>query len=103
MSKTLEEVIELTELCMKEKYEGKLRMQSDPRIREKAVTIICSLAESGSRKRLLQCVFWALVRRFYHCSLGKKFNLDVDCSAWMDWARVNNYCYLKKMNLILRL
>ncbi|GKU88269.1 hypothetical protein SLEP1_g2553 [Rubroshorea leprosula] len=29
VSKTLKEVIELAELCVKEKYEGKLRMQSD--------------------------------------------------------------------------
>ncbi|XP_027334679.1 vacuolar protein 8-like [Abrus precatorius] len=29
VSKTLEEAIELAELCVKEKYEGKLRMQSD--------------------------------------------------------------------------
>ncbi|PHT39898.1 hypothetical protein CQW23_18752 [Capsicum baccatum] len=29
VSKTLNEVVELTEKCMKEKYEGKLRMQSD--------------------------------------------------------------------------
>ncbi|GLT65328.1 hypothetical protein SLA2020_377660 [Shorea laevis] len=29
VSKTLKEVIELAELCLKEKYEGKLRMQSD--------------------------------------------------------------------------
>ncbi|KAL0428934.1 UNVERIFIED_CONTAM: hypothetical protein Sradi_0519400 [Sesamum radiatum] len=76
VSKTLNEAIELAELCVKEKYEGKLRMQSDldalagkldlnlrrsniaalvqlltatsPRIREKTVTVICSLAESGS-------------------------------------------------------
>nr|KYP76981.1 U-box domain-containing protein 3 [Cajanus cajan] len=118
VSKTLKEAIELAELCVKEKYEGKLRMQSDldaltgkldlnlkdcglliktgvlgeatlpltvlydimkedeknvlavlgrsnvaalvqlltatsPRIREKTVTVICSLVESGSCEKWL--------------------------------------------------